>query len=95
MNQVGKTRQRLAARDPHSSPTDLQIAQTLGLTEEKVALYTQLSRTHFSLEDPADSTALGGVVGEEDSLADAIQDQTPTAEDLITQVNHRHELTTW
>lgn len=86
VSQIAKARQRLTTQQHIDTPTDKQVAQSLGVSEEKVVLYTRLGRRHASLEDPGDGNALGAR-DEEDCLADVIEDHSPTAEDLIAQVS--------
>ena len=86
VSQISRARQHLRAVHHVDNPTDQQIAQHLGLETEKVALYTQVGRGHASLEDPADSEALGGTRAEDDCLADVIRDSSPTAEDTLIEV---------
>ena len=86
VSKIAKARQQLILKNHIDNPTDHQISDSMGLDVKKVALYSQVARSHASLEDPGDSNALGGHQGEEDCLADVIQDYNPTADDLLMKV---------
>lgn len=86
-SKLAKARQELSLNHHIENPTDQQLAKATGLSVEKVILYSQASRGHASLEDPVDSNALGGAQAETDSLADVIEDHSPTADDLIMMVS--------
>lgn len=86
VSKIAKTRQQLIVKHHIENPTDQQISNSLGLDVKKVALYSQVARSHASLEDPSDSNALGGHQAEDDCLADVIQDYSPSADDLLMEV---------
>ena len=88
VSKIAKARQHLIHKHHIDDPTDQQISDSMGLDVKKVALYSQVARSHASLEDPGDSDALGGHQGEEDCLADVIKDYNPTADDLLMKVRN-------
>lgn len=87
VSRIQKVRASVAAQRGGDPPGDAEVAATLGISLEKVQLYSQAGRPAGSLEDPMDSHARPDSGPEGGVLGDVLEDPRPTAYDQVMQVS--------
>lgn len=86
VGKVNRAKQQLIMEKHIESPTEQQIADSLGLDVEKVITCLQAGKLPASLEGPAETGAGSRGDEEEVYLSDIIEDSSPSAEALLMRV---------
>ena len=86
VGKVNRAKQHLIMEKHIDSPTEQQIADSMGQNVEKVRLYLQAGKLPASLEGPAETGASSKGDTEDVYLSDTLQDLSPSAEAVIMRV---------
>lgn len=86
MGRIQKVKAALAERS-EVPVTNRQIARVLGISEAKVELYLSAGTQPRSLDDSVPSSSMRADNEGDQVLADILEDEQPSAEDVAMQVN--------